>query len=219
MLHCFKCGKDLPDNINYCLYCGAELDADIETVVTHRPFDDPDPDPEPAIVEPLPVIPQQKSSGIGKFIFGGLVGAGLVILALVGVGFILFSMQDRQNNANTIANNKNVSVNTPTPSPTPRKATQTPTVTPTENDVHFITKLRGCEIINPEGGSVNLRRYCDTRDCSTDPTTLYIQADPGTHVEATDHQPVLTGRYSWIQVRYDGETLWVSAARLDCEDL
>lgn len=227
MLHCFECGKDLPDNVLYCLYCGAELNSDFETARRPKPFDGPVPEPAivepiPTVVEPIPTVVKQKS-GIGKFILGGVVGAGLVIVALFIGAVALFYNRTSQSGRNVAAQtNRNIIVSTPTalqPSPTVRKATATPTSTPVENDVHFITKLRGCEIINPEGGSVNLRRYCDSRDCSTDPDTLYIQVDPGTYVEATDHDPVVAGHYTWLQIRYDDETLWVSAARVDCEDL
>lgn len=218
MLHCFKCGKDLPDNIAFCLYCGADLDADEETVVKHRPFDDPV--PEPAIVEPLPlpapVIRDKKSSGIGKFILGGLVGAGFVLLAVIAVGFLLFSIQDRQNgNANLLVN-KNAVTNSPTFTPT-RKPTATATATPSNANTNSAPETHDCVIINPEGGSVNLRRYCDTRDCSLDASTLYLQVEPGTEVETSGREPVVTGRYSWIQVIYNGEKLWVSAARIDCD--
>ncbi len=229
MLHCFNCGADLPDNVVFCLQCGKPLDVpevlEEDTVVRPKPFDPWPVEPKP--VEPLPIVdpvPQpaaRRRGGAVYLILGILLGAGLVIaLLIVGVFMIAALQNDPKGNAPP-ANNKSVGTSSPTPqtptaTPT-RKPSPTPTETPIENDVHFITKLRGCDIINPEGGSVNLRRYCDTRDCSTDPTTLYIQVDPGTHVEATDHQPIVTDHFSWVQVRYDNETLWVSAARIDCD--
>ena len=78
--------------------------------------------------------------------------------------------------------------------------------------------LKDCAVISPDGvGAINLRRYCDTRDCSQDVSTLYLQVDPGTKVQATSRESIVTGRYTWVQVKYAGELLWVSEARLDCE--
>src|SRR5436189_6475675 len=39
MLHCFKCGADLPDNVIYCLQCGERLegDDDVDTFVRKKP--------------------------------------------------------------------------------------------------------------------------------------------------------------------------------------
>src|SRR5438094_8111300 len=93
MLHCFKCGADLPDNLAYCLHCGARLDDEIQTVVVPTPVVTPD--------NVQPILPQPKSgSGAAKFILGGLIGAGVVIVFLVVMGIILFSRQsDQQKNA------------------------------------------------------------------------------------------------------------------------
>lgn len=86
------------------------------------------------------------------------------------------------------------------------------------NDQTAVRKdQRVCTIINPEGSSVNLRRDCDTRDCSEDASTIYTQGEPGDDLRTTGRPPVTTGRFTWVQVRYQGETLWVSSTRLDCE--
>lgn len=41
MLHCFQCGADLPDNLFYCLHCGARLDGNDQPTVIRQPIQPP----------------------------------------------------------------------------------------------------------------------------------------------------------------------------------
>lgn len=36
MIHCFKCGADMPDNMIYCLHCGVLLETEPETIVREK---------------------------------------------------------------------------------------------------------------------------------------------------------------------------------------
>lgn len=205
MLHCFQCGADLPDNLAYCLHCGAALNDDTPTVVH--------PMPEPVPVEPQP----RQGSGALKFILGSLIGAIAVVVLLVVGAFVLFSMRDDDHPANiSVNNNANLSSPTPSKSPTPKKPTPTPTPSSANENTERVN-VKTCTVVNPAGGSVNLRRNCDTRDCSMDASTLYTQLDPGDTVEATNRKPVTTGRFTWVAVKYHGETLWISSTRVDCD--
>lgn len=211
MLHCFQCGSDLPDNLAYCLNCGARLDdSDAKTVV------------DPPVVRPDGMKPDQiepkTGGGVAKFLIGGLLGAGAVIVFLVALGFVAYYVID-PNQTNTTANNKQDTVNTPTPTPTetPTPTPRKPTPTPENDNTETAADVKICDVVNPAGGTVNLRRYCDTRDCSQDPTTLYIQAEQGDIVELTNRKPVTTGRFTWVQVKYGGEILWISSTRINCD--
>ena len=210
MLHCFGCGRDLPDNLAYCLYCGAKLEDEEETVVN----------PKPA---PQPMPPESRqSSGVGRFLLGSLLGGLLVLLFLIAGAFIFFSMRDgRETAMNSTPNNTNIpSAPSPTPparSPTPKKPSPSPTVSKVNDNAVPTNDHRQCIIINPEGASVNLRRDCDTRDCSEDASTIYTQGEPGDDLRTTGRSPVTTGRFTWVQVRYHGESLWISSNRLSCE--
>src|SRR5947209_8754281 len=67
-----------------------------------------------------------------------------------------------------------------------------------------------CVIIQKADGSpVNLRRYCDLKDCSQDANTMAIQVEPGTNIELTGRKPIVSGRNTWVQVKYRGEILWM----------
>ena len=209
MLHCFQCGTDLPDNLLYCLQCGARLDDDEVPTVVEIPVVTAD-DKRPVPIEP-------KSGGMSKFLLGGLLGAGAVIVVLV-LGTIFFNMRGTPR-ANTPVNKRevgNTPTSTPTSTPTPRKVSPTPTPLPANDDVP-ITQVRTCEIINPAGGAVNLRRNCDKLDCSKDDSTLYLQAEPGEPVDLKDAKPVTNGRFTWVQVVYQGETVWISSTRINCQ--
>jgi len=74
-----------------------------------------------------------------------------------------------------------------------------------------------CIVVNPAGGSVNLRRDCDTRDCSMDASTVYTQIEPGERLGLTAHDPVTSGDFTWVQVKYHGQTVWISSTRIDCD--
>ncbi len=223
MLHCFECGADLPDNIVYCLQCGTPLDVpEDETVVRPKPIFDPDIEPRPVVpipvIEPTPVpVPVKRRSVAPYLILGVVLGAGLVIGLLIVGSFMLAAMQNDRN-GNIPANNKNIAaVNSPSATAT-HKPTATFTATPADSNTNSTAALRDCAVISPDGeGVINLRRFCDTRDCSQDASTLYLQVDPGTEVQATSRDPIKTGHYTWVQIKYDGELLWVSNARLDCE--
>jgi hypothetical protein len=213
MLHCFQCGADLPDNLAFCLHCGAKLDDEAPTVVRPGPDDIHDAETIAANVPP-------RSSGAAKFIVGSLLGAIAVILLLVIGAFVLFSMRNGEHPTNVPVNiNNNNAVGSPTParSPTPKKPTPTPSPSAINDNSEPPTAAKTCTVINPAGGSVNLRRNCDSRDCSMDASTLHTQADPGEDVELTARKPVTTGRFTWVQVKYRGETLWISSTRIDCE--
>jgi hypothetical protein len=203
MLHCFNCGSDLPDNIVFCLHCGARLDDETATVVHTAPRTQEDPQ-QPVLTPPKP------RAGIGKLIIGGLIGAGAVIGIFVVLGVVLYSIQSNDNQ-NGITTN----VKTPTPTATQTATPKLKTPTPTPADVSTDSEEE-CDIVNPQGGDVNLRRDCDTKDCSLDPSTLYIQVAPGEIVVPTGKPRVTTGKFTWVQVKYKGETLWVSSTRLDC---
>src|SRR5689334_14669267 len=117
MLHCFSCGRDLPDNLAYCLYCGAKLeDDDAETVVNPTPI------PQPVPYE------QKPDSGIGKFILGSVLGGLLVILLVVLGGIALFSLRsdNGDNGIKPPLMNKTTNTETPTParSPSPSPSTR-----------------------------------------------------------------------------------------------
>ena len=223
MLHCFECGADLPDNIVYCLQCGKPLGgAEEETVVRPKPFDPWPIDPKPVEpipdIEPEPVPVRRQGSGTANLILGVLLGAGLVLALLIVGAFIIASNRD---DSPKISLPVNIQIATPgSPSPTTtatRKPTPTPTVAPS-NSNSSQSAVRDCAVITPDGeGTINLRRYCDTRDCSQDPSTLYLQVDPGTSVQVTPHDRIVTKHFTWVQVKYRGELVWVSAARLDCE--
>ncbi|MEP6786817.1 MAG: hypothetical protein ABJB40_00195 [Acidobacteriota bacterium] len=228
MLHCFQCGADLPDNLVYCVHCGARLEDPDATTVVDPPIVIPiDPRPSPVESTPFPVDPRpaptepKRSGGVLKFIIGGVLGAGAVIVLLAIVGSVIYYMSEQGQGP---ANNGRSAVSTPTPVPTPT-ATTTPASAPTRKPTPMLVNAndeteaaaKSCEIINPAGGSVNLRRYCDTRDCSLDASTLYTQGDPGDLVQRMNHKPVTSGRFTWVQVKFDGETLWISSNRINCE--
>jgi len=228
MLHCFNCGADLPDNIVYCLQCGNPLNVgEDETVVRPKPVFDPNPiDPQPVepipIIEPAPIPVARRGSGAPYLILGVVLGAGLVIGLLIVGAFMLAAMQSDRNVNPPQTNNKNAGpINTEIPTTTPtHKPTATATSTPSNGNTNSVSvaALRDCAVISPDGEAlINLRRYCDTRDCSQDASTLYLQVEPGTSVQETSRDPILTGRYTWDQIKYNGEFLWVSDARLDCE--
>lgn len=134
MLHCFQCGKDLPDNLAFCLFCGAQLNDDAATVV--RP-----------VVETQPVA---SGGGAGKFILGSLIGAVSVIALVAIAAFVIMSMRGEDKPQNVIA------VPAATPTPTPTKATATPTPvrqTPTPSREVFVKPEpveRVCSVVNPE---------------------------------------------------------------------
>lgn len=44
MLHCFSCGADLPDNLNFCLHCGERLKDEIPTLL--KTIKEPEEEPE-----------------------------------------------------------------------------------------------------------------------------------------------------------------------------
>jgi hypothetical protein len=213
MLHCFGCGKDLPDNLAYCLYCGARLDDDDETVVN------PTPAPRPIPYEPIP-YEQKRGSGVGKFILGSLLGAFLVIALVAVGGFVLFSVKNGE-----VATNQpvlNANADSPTPQKTQSSKIPTPSAVPSRANNNIATgparqPERECFVTSGDGGTANLRRNCDTRDCSTDPTTLYTEADSGDLVTTTARSPVTTGRVTWVQGRDRGEGLWISSTRIECD--
>lgn len=191
----------MPDNLAYCLNCGTKLDDETPTVVhpTPAPF-----------IEP----PPKQGSGALKFILGSLLGAVAVLLLLVIGGFVWFSMSDNPPPANLPVNNSNIEA---PKTPTPRKPSPSPTVSATNENMEPKMMDRSCRITNPQGGSVNLRRNCDTRDCSMDASTLYTQGDPGETVIPTGRKPVTTGRFTWVEVKYGGEVLWISSTRMNCD--
>jgi hypothetical protein len=224
MLHCFQCGADLPDNLLYCLQCGKPLDvAEEETVVRPKPVElwpiDPKPVEPLPIIEPVPAPVQRQGSGTATLILGVVLGAGLVIGLLI-VGVVLLTSGRDEKPKNTPPVNVQATPNSPTPTTTPtHKPTPTPSAAQANSNVNAASAaLRDCAVITPDGeGTINLRRYCDTRDCSQDVSTLYLQVDPATKVQATARESIVTGRYTWVQIKYAGELLWVSEARLDCE--
>lgn len=203
MLHCFNCGSDLPDNLAFCLHCGARLDDETATVVHTARRTQADDKP--------PVITTGSGTGLAKLVIGGLLGAGAVIAIFVVLGVVLYSMQGNTDQSSS-ANDKTP---TPTLTPTPTPKPKTPTPTPDESQADN-TSEEECDITNPQGGDVNLRRDCDTKDCSQDPSTLYIQVSPGEMVVPTGKPRVTTGKFTWVQVKYNGEILWVSSTRIDC---
>ncbi len=209
MLHCFKCGADLPDNLAYCLQCGARLeDDDVDTVVVKRPDVIPD--------DVQPIRPEPKTgSGVAKFIVGAIIGAGAVIVLLVA-GIIFISMQSEPRKTNAANNSVASPTPSPTPLPSPKKPTPSPTASPA-NDNTLRSVQRRCEVTNPTVGFVNLRRYCDTRDCSQDASTLYSKAEPGDLVYTTGREPVTSGQFIWVEVTFYGETMWISSTRIDCD--
>ncbi len=88
------------------------------------------------------------------------------------------------------------------------------------NNVNTAAEGKQCSVIKKsDGTAINLKRYCDSRDCSLDANTMALQIDPGTIVEPTDRKPIVSGRFTWIQVKYRGEVLWVSSSLIDCEHL
>ena len=226
MLHCFQCGADLPDNLVFCLQCGARLEIDDDTTVVDPPIVIPiDPTPSP-VVDPLPrpVDPRpgvsRQGSGVLKFILGGLIGAGVVIVFLVVLGIVIYTVQGEQGTGNASPNaspaNSPAPTQSPSPSPTATKK-PSPTPDPANGGTETTAVTKVCDVVNPAGGTVNLRRYCDTRDCSQDSSTLYIQAEQGDVVERTSRKPVTSGRFTWVQVKYGGELLWISSNRINCD--
>ena len=211
MLHCFQCGADLPDNLVFCLHCGAKLEDDeTETVVI----------PEPVTPPPIDIAPKPRG-GAAKFVLGSLLGAVLVIL-LLAVGAVMWvSLRPEPplTTANVPVNKSSAESPSPQPSssPSPRKPSPSPTPSAVNDNTEPGTTAKTCTITNPAGGSVNIRRNCDTRDCAMDPATLYTQADPGDTVEATSRKPVTTGRFTWVPVKYHGEVVWISSTRIDCD--
>jgi len=207
MLHCFQCGADLPDNLAFCLHCGAQLEDDVPTVVI----------PEPTPPEPRP----SGGSGAAKFILGSMFG-GIAVILLLGIGaFVLFSKRNDEHPAYTPVsnsnNNNNASSPTPPRSPTPKKPTPRPSPSVVNNNTEPPATAKICIVVNPAGGSVNLRRDCDTRDCSMDASTVYTQTEPGERLELMARTPVTSGDFTWVQVKYRGQTAWISSTRIDCD--
>jgi len=75
MIHCFKCGSDLPDNMLYCLHCGSLLNDEAETVVKER-------------IEPPPVAPSVKRE-LGWSV-SAVTKAALAIIGLGVMGIMLY---------------------------------------------------------------------------------------------------------------------------------
>lgn len=52
-MHCFECAAAMPDNMIYCLNCGAKLNGEAETVVRER-MAPPSAQPRIIIMPPIP---------------------------------------------------------------------------------------------------------------------------------------------------------------------
>jgi eukaryotic-like serine/threonine-protein kinase len=72
-----------------------------------------------------------------------------------------------------------------------------------------------CFVINPSGGLVNLRRDCDRKDCSRDPSTLYTEIENDSAVIVLKTGNAYSKGYVWIPILRNSEVVWISAARLN----
>ena len=216
MLHCFECGSDLPDNVIFCLNCGAKLPLDDKTIVipvVGAPTPAPVPtDDEPPTQDREPSVPPPVTPGImpeSPASMSGAVKAAIAVMALfiVGAVFYLFGRLSVDPPA------------TPTSSPTPKPSrSNTPPVNATiDTNAAVDTKvLYECVASNQGKGTVNLRRDCDTKNCEMDPATKYTQIPDGTRLSLLDLGDHKTGRMTWRPVLYRGERLWISSAKLSC---
>jgi hypothetical protein len=189
MIHCFKCGSDLADNMIYCLQCGnrLETDAGAETVIAQV---------RPATRAPL--------SGVVKAV------AGIALLALGSLvlywAVFLPSVPDANQISVTSTNEPEATVTPPpTPAPVASKAKPSPTA------VAGFRPKTGCYLSNG-GKGVTLRLDCETKDCNKDKTTVAMTVPDGTSVELSPAPP--TG--NWRVIVIGNQTYYVAASRVVC---
>ena len=192
----------------YCLHCGVLLD-DLETVVRKKTAKGAD-------SQPIISVPKPQSTAF--VLLKGLTATAVfltsifaVIVALVIYGSWGSSSEERTPPKNTASNKVE---NTPTSSEPISKPSRSPE---TKNTIDRNLEGDGTETAfaaNPGGGRVNLRRDCDSKDCSTDPTTLYTEVEPGTPL-VMRNQIAKSRGYMWQSVRYQGKVLWISSTKLN----
>jgi hypothetical protein len=84
---------------------------------------------------------------------------------------------------------------------------------PTQNTIQV---FQNCFVSNATGGMVKLRRDCDTKNCEQDPSTMYTEVEDGTQLGLLNLNNYSSGRFTWRPVSYNGEVVWISAAKLFC---
>jgi hypothetical protein len=85
----------------------------------------------------------------------------------------------------------------------------------TQSQVGIINN--NCFVFNNTGGMVKLRRYCDTRNCEQDSSTLYTEVPHNTQLGLLNLRDYNSGRFTWRPVAYNNEILWISSTRLACQ--
>lgn len=122
MIHCFKCGSDIPDNMIYCLHCGERLDAEPETVVKENPIPT---EPPKSII--YVVFDWVAKAVAASAIFLLVMAAGCLVLAgLIIYGSWGSTNQTSGNTAQSVPLPEPIPPTPKSPSPTPRKTKPTP---------------------------------------------------------------------------------------------
>ena len=128
-MHCFECAAAMPDNMIYCLNCGAKLDGEAETAVRETI-----PAPRIVIMPPIPSRTEIATSYVKesrplRYIVGGVV----LVAVIAGLAFLayLFYFQVPDATFGLGPNNNSVASAAPTPTPEIIIITATPKLTRT----------------------------------------------------------------------------------------
>ncbi len=246
MKKCPECLRTYDDNLSYCLQdgkalmtvVGDEFAAEAETQIKAKPFPaatQPSINPNPAddltILSPPPPTyetPKPRKSKINFFLLaalfialGVIVGGGLVLL--LG-GF----SRDQVAVSNKSLNNK---TNLETPEPRVAEEKTPEDEDNSEDDVsdnfeEDTDELTATPTPEPKvcflsdggngGGEVNVRRDCDTLDCTLNPATIARTYSNKTSITKLG-KSVRSGDYNWEKVNINGGTFWVADSKIRCE--
>jgi len=213
MLHCFKCGADLPDNVIYCLQCGDRLDGadDAETVLRQ---------PKTKEVVTPDTSPKVSRSPLSPFVVIQIAGAIILasILLIVLIGGLKSPSSYFPPDAPQNRINDNVANASPRQMQTPQAPS--PTATPLPNWNPVMTERvnqPNCEVTAPAQLHVN----CDTADCDIDPSTVAPTLGIGERVvrHGTYRQARGRLRYRWELVSNSIGQFWIASNKLRCDEL
>lgn len=226
-MHCPKCSTYLTDDLAFCTNCGFPIQQEVDTIL--RPsfpatkvktveFTMP-----PGAAYDERSAPPTSRSGTKTAMI-----AILATLAAIAIGAALFFAGM---NVNSINDQKEIVSISPTPSTSDensnkaaivkpktipsvnRKSSQTPLTT---NSNSPAISSSSC-IIKNAGESVNLRRDCDKKDCTTDATTIRMTVIDGTNITRRSADSQASKGFRWVAIRYNNEDLWVSDNKISCE--
>ena len=65
---------------------------------------------------------------------------------------------------------------------------------------------------------VNVREYCDTRNCELDASTIAGEYPDNTDIRVVSGSNVQTARFTWVKVvvTATGRTVWVASTKIKC---